>query len=800
MVENKIICVHCGDVCDSKNIRIGENYFCCEGCKLVYEILNENNLCNYYDINSNPGIKTAPVGKKKYEYLDDETIIRQLLDFSNDDISVVTFNIPQMHCSSCIWLLENLYRIHKSVVKSQVNFISKRAVITFRNKEISLRQVVELLASIGYGPSLKYENLEKKKIEDTNKKLYYKVGITGFCLGNIMLFSFPEYLSIDASSIALQKVFTVLNVIISLPVFFYSASDYFISAFKGIRKKYLNLDVPVSLGIITIYFKSLYDISTGIGPGYMDTLTGLVFLLLVGRLYQNKVYERFNFERDYKSFFPLSVTQFDKGIEKVIPLTRVKTGDKLVIRNGELIPADGILYKGDAEIDYSFITGEWDPVKKNKGEILYAGGKQNKGKIEIEVVKEVSASYLSQLWNNDAFKKSKESAGHSFANKVSYYFTPAILILSAATFIFWLNVSFEAAMNSATSLLIIACPCGLALTSPFTLGNTLRIFGKMGFYLKNTSVIERMTKIDTIVFDKTGTITQKSVNPGSSGVKFNTSLNNEESILVKSLLKNSTHPLSLRIYHTFNPEIPLLDVEDYNEIPGEGIEGKISGRYVKLGKRSFVYQEAYDKETENITVVFLSIDGILRGNYSIDNSYRKGLRSLIDSLSDKYKLLLITGDNDGEKGTLLTYFQKEDNLHFNMSPIAKIEYIKSLHNSGHETLMIGDGLNDAGALKASSVGVAISEDKAFFTPSSDAILDADSFNYVDKFLAFSRTAENIIYTSFIISAIYNSIGVVLAFNNIVTPLMSAILMPLSSITVVVFTVTSTNLMARLRLQ
>jgi len=685
-------------------------------------------------------------------------------------------------------------------VKSQVNFISKRAVITFRNKEISLRQVVELLASIGYGPSLKYENLEKKKIEDTNKKLYYKVGITGFCLGNIMLFSFPEYLSIDASSIALQKVFTVLNVIISLPVFFYSASDYFISAFKGIRKKYLNLDVPVSLGIITIYFKSLYDISTGIGPGYMDTLTGLVFLLLVGRLYQNKVYERFNFERDYKSFFPLSVTQFDKGIEKVIPLTRVKTGDKLVIRNGELIPADGILYKGDAEIDYSFITGEWDPVKKNKGDILYAGGKQNKGKIEIEVVKEVSASYLSQLWNNDAFKKSKESAGHSFANKVSYYFTPAILILSAATFLFWLNVSFEAAMNSATSLLIIACPCGLALTSPFTLGNTLRIFGKMGFYLKNTSVIERMTKIDTIVFDKTGTITQKSVNPGSSGVKFNTSLNNEESILVKSLLKNSTHPLSLRIYHTFNPEIPLLDVEDYNEIPGEGIEGKISGRYVKLGKRSFVYQEAYDKETENITVVFLSIDGILRGNYSIDNSYRKGLRSLIDSLSDKYKLLLMTGDNDGEKGTLLTYFLKEDNLHFNMSPIAKIEYIKSLHNSGHETLMIGDGLNDAGALKASSVGVAISEDKAFFTPSSDAILDADSFNYVDKFLAFSRTAENIIYTSFIISAIYNSIGVVLAFNNIVTPLMSAILMPLSSITVVVFTVTSTNLMARLRLQ
>ncbi|MHC1737144.1 MAG: heavy metal translocating P-type ATPase metal-binding domain-containing protein [Ignavibacteriaceae bacterium] len=799
MEEEKIICVHCGDVCDSRNIRIGDSYFCCEGCKLVYEILNENNLCNYYDINSNPGIKNAPIGKKKYEYLDDETIVRQLLDFTNDEISVVTFNIPQMHCSSCIWLLENLYRISKSVIKSQVNFIGKRAVITYRKNEITLRQVVELLASIGYEPTLRYESLEKKKIEDVNKKLYYKMGIAGFCLGNIMLLSFPEYLSIDASSEALRKIFTVLNVIISLPLFFYSASDYFISAFKGLRKKYLNLDVPVSLGIITIYIKSLYDIFNGLGPGYMDTLAGLIFLLLIGRLYQNKVYERFNFERDYKSFFPLSVTRIDKGIEKVIPLTRIKTGDKLVIRNGELIPADGMLYKGEAEIDYSFITGEWEPVKKGKGEVLYAGGKQTRGKIEIEVIKEVSASYLSQLWNNDAFKKTKESTEHSFANKVSYYFTPAILILSATTFVLWLGTSFEAAMNSATSLLIIACPCGLALTSPFTLGNTMRIFGKMGFFLKNTYVIERMTKVDTIVFDKTGTITQKSASPGAGDVKFSREMTNEEKIIAKSLLRNSTHPLSIRIYHTFTADVLLADVDDYNEIPGEGIEGRVNGRNVKLGKRSFVYSEKSIAETENTTVVFLSIDNELCGHFTLINSYRKGLKKLIDNLKEKYKLLLITGDNDSEKETLVTYFGKEENLHFQMSPSEKIDYIKSISREGHETLMIGDGLNDAGALKASSVGVAISEDKAFFTPSSDAILDAASFSNVDRFMAFAKTARKIIYTSFLISFIYNSIGVVLAFNNIVTPLMSAILMPLSSITVVLFTVMSTNIMAKMRL-
>lgn len=799
MEKEKINCVHCGDVCDSKNIRIGDNYFCCEGCKLVYEILNENNLCTYYDINSKPGIKTAPVGKKKYEYLDDETIVRQLLDFTNNEVSVVTFNIPQMHCSSCIWLLENLYRINKSVIKSQVNFIGKRAVITYRKNEITLRQVVELLASIGYEPTLRYESLEKQKIEDVNKKLYYKVGIAGFCLGNIMLFSFPEYLSIDASSIALRKVFSVLNVIISLPLFFYSASDYFISAFKGISKKYLNLDVPVSLGIFTIYVKSLYDIFNGFGPGYMDTLAGLIFLLLVGRLYQNKVYERFNFERDYKSFFPLSVTKIDKGVEKVIPLTRIKTGDKLLIRNGELIPADGMLYKGEAEIDYSFITGEWEPVKKEKGEILYAGGKQSRGKIEIEVIKEVSASYLSQLWNNDAFKKTKETEEQSLANKVSYYFTPVILILSATTFILWMGSSFEEAMNSATSLLIIACPCGLALTSPFALGNTMRIFGKMGFYLKNTHVIEIMRKVDTIVFDKTGTITQKSGSSGSGDVRFSRGMTEEEDIIVKSLLRNSTHPLSIRIYHTLSPNVPLADVEDYNEIPGEGIEGRVNGRSVKLGKRSFVYSEKSPAETENTTVVFLSIDNKLCGHFTLTNSYREGLKKLIDSLKGKYKLLLITGDNDSEKETLITYFGKDENLHFQITPSEKIDFIKSINEKSHTTLMIGDGLNDAGALKASSVGVAISEDKAFFTPSSDAILDAASFGYMDKFMDYSKTAGKIIYISFIISAIYNTIGVVLAFSNIVTPLMSAVLMPLSSITVVVFTVLSTNIMARMRL-
>ncbi len=405
IIQEKTICYHCGEECPDHSVSKGNIYFCCEGCKVVYEILEENNLCNYYAIDQTPGsTRKNPFLKNKFEYLDDTDLIKQLTEFSNETISKTTFYIPDMHCSSCIWLLEHLFKFNEAILDSKVNFLKKQLSVTYLHNGISLRGIVELLTSIGYEPSINLSDIETEKIKYSGKQLYAKIGIAGFAFGNVMLLSFPEYLSIDASSEGLKHTFAFIIFILSLPVLFYCSSDFFISAYKGVQKKIINIDVPLSIGIIALFGKSTYHIFTFTGPGYMDSFTGLIFFLLIGKIFQNKTFELLNFDRNYKSYFPIAVTIKKEGNEKIIPLEKLQLKDRIIIRNQELIPADSILINGEGNIDYSFVTGESIPIPKVNGDMVFAGGKQSGSTIELEVVKDVSQSYLTRLWNTSGEK------------------------------------------------------------------------------------------------------------------------------------------------------------------------------------------------------------------------------------------------------------------------------------------------------------------------------------------------------------------------------------------------------------
>jgi Cu+-exporting ATPase len=785
-------CYHCGDECKDDSIRIDEKLFCCNGCKTVYEILDQNRLCNYYNLEQNPGISPNFNFGNRFDYLDDPSTIQKILDFQDENISKATFHIPQMHCSSCIWLLENLYKLNSAVSYSQVNFLKKELCVTFNHNKVSLKDLIKLLTSIGYEPQILLESVEQKTDNKVSQTLHLRIGVAGFCFLNVMVFSFPEYLGIDVTDSFLKNFFVTLNFILSLPVVFFSGWEYFGSALKGLRKKIINIDFPISLGILALFGRSVYEALSQTGAGYFDSLTGLIFLLLIGKFFQEKTYSYLNFERNYKSFFPLSVTIKSDGSEKSIPLNMLMVGNRIIVRKNEIIPADSILFNGDGKIDYSFITGESKPVSKVSGEMIYAGGRQLGSAIELEVIREVSQSYLTQLWNNDIFNKKSESFFTNFSNVISKRFTIFVLLTAFISAAFWLPSSFATAINVFTAVLIVACPCAIALSVPFTFGNAMRIFGRNKFYLRNTSVIEDLGKVDSIVFDKTGTITQL----GKSDLVFTGAvLNSFQQKIIKSLVRNSTHPLSLKIYNSLEGE-EFFPVTKFDEIPGLGINGVVYGNSVKVGSKEFVDQSA---EVDNITTkVFVSMNDEVLGFFSVTNSYREGIGEIIKSLSKRFKLSLLSGDNEGEKFNLLKFFNKEDELLFNQSPEDKLDFVKSLQSSNKKVLMVGDGLNDAGALKQSEVGIAVTEDISSFSPACDAILDASKLNLLPKFLNYSQSAIKIIYISFVISFFYNLIGLGFAIQGMLSPLIAAVLMPLSSISVVLFATFSTNLIAKKR--
>jgi len=787
---NDLLCYHCGNSCDNESITVKEKFFCCNGCKTVFEIFSENDLTCYYDLDQNPGAIPEEI-QGKYDFLSNQKIVEKLVEFDDNGTQVVSLYIPHIHCSSCIWVLENISKLQKNIITSQVNFPKKTIRITYNSNTTNLKEIVLLLSSIGYEPYISLEDYEvgKKRIDRT---LLYQLAIAGFAFGNVMFLSFPEYFEVNEFWLEQYKyVFRWLMLAFSLPVVIYSAKGYFVSAYKGLRSKILNIDVPIALGILVLFLRSSVEVVFDLGSGFFDSLTGLVFFLLIGKFFQQKTYSFLSFERDFKSYFPIAVTKINTdNSEENIQIYEVEKGDRLLIRHQELIPVDGILIKGNANIDYSFVTGESVAVEKNSGDKIFAGGKQMNGIIEMEVLKSVSQSYLTQLWSNDVFTKEKTSKFKTLTDTISKKFTFFVLTIAVVATLYWLFTDASKALNVFTAVLIIACPCAIALAAPFTLGNLLRILGKKKFYLKNAAVIEKMAAIDTIIFDKTGTLTS---NKKNNIIYKGTLLSQAETDVLENAVRMSNHPLSWMLYASFE-SVNLVELEYYKEYVGKGIEASLNGIVMKLGSQSFVDNNLRKQPFE--TAIHISINGNYSGKYVFKNAYRKYMKRLFSKLDFNYSLSVLSGDNEGEKNYLKRYLPKKVNFLFNQQPEDKLIYIQSLQAKGKKVLMIGDGLNDAGALAQSDVGIALSENTNVFSPACDAILDARKFRNIATYLQLSKKAIRIIKYSFVLSLCYNVIGLYFAVTGQLEPVIAAILMPLSSITIVVFTTIMTNILGK----
>lgn len=774
-------CAHCQqaikDVVPSDD---GQRLYCCYGCKVVDELLE----------NPSPLLDAKQWASAKFNYLDEAKIRARLLDFDEAKLARLVVHLPAIHCSSCIFLLENLAQVESGILAVQVHFSRKEATISFRSDQLALSQVAALLDYVGYPPDFKTRLGSKDK---SGRRLLIQMGVAGFFFGNTMLLALPEYFDESlAADPQLQAFFRYLMLLFSLPVLLYSARDYYRTAYKGLRAGSLSIDLPIAVGVSVLFLRSAYEVLSATGPGYFDSLTGLVFFLLVGKWYQAKTYQNFSFDRDLRSFLPLAAQQLVNGEERAVAIDELAVGDEIVVRQGEILPADAELRSERSEIDYSYLTGESLPLSKSRGESVFAGARITGNASRFVLRKTVDHSYLSSLWGREAFA---ESAGQkqktSLTDKISQYFTPVVLVIALLGAAFWSYFDSSKALFVFTAVLIVACPCALALAEPFAAGSLMRWYGRQGFFLKNSAVLRRLQELDHVVFDKTGTLTE----PDSVQVEWHGDpLSFAEKWAVATLALNAQHPLAKPLLRHLAVEQAQADAAlRFEEASGEGVGARVRGAYYRMGKASFLGLQ----DRAGTTAVYLEKDALVLGYFSFYQKIRPGLAPLVQELKSEYKLSLLSGDNQAERRRFGELLGADIQLHFDHSPHQKLDYLHARQAQGERLLMLGDGLNDAGALQQAEVGISLCEESLNFFPASDALLQAGSFPLLGRFLRLARQNKGIVREAFALSLAYNVIGVSVALAGLMSPLIAAILMPISSVTVVLYVSLKTTWQARL---
>ncbi len=769
VISKKLYCAHCG-LPAHKSIEEDGLYFCCHGCKTAHHFLSEIKGCEIPE-------KQKPRDSQELNHLDSPEVIENWIIGKRGKAILVRFSIPNIHCASCVQVLERLYTRKDGIIDCRVNFLKKETEITYLPETISFREVVAFLDEISYGPNLSENGAEKNKKQMSESMLWtLRMAMAGFCAGNIMLLSFPDYLGLEDESY--QRFFGWLNLFLAMPAVFFSGWIYLKAVYTGITKRILNIDVPIGVGMIATLILSLYEIISGTGTGYFDSLTGLIFFLLIGRWVQNRTFQFLSFERDFKSYFPLSVIRLKDNEEEIVISSHIKKGDLIKIRHGEIVPCDGIFFSGEALIDYSFVSGESNLIKIEPGKQIMAGGKQNAGVLILKVTREMSGSHLVTLWNNPIFKKEGKASVKTFADSVAFYFTPIVLLLATLVAVYWAFNDPTKSWHSFVSILIIACPCTLALAYPIALGNTMRLLGKNGFFLKKSEVVENMAQSDTLVFDKTGTLTDR------FGVKveyLGSEMSQQEKEALASTFSSSTHPLSsavsnfLKIKTTSGPEL-------FNEEKGQGLRAVWNEIQVEAGSANFLKVPAINESGSHI---YIKINDLYKGCFIIKSSPLPFVTHLIFKLGLYFQLHLLSGDHaEGQDFWQKLFENQNGKTSFAQTPESKLLYINKLQNKNLKVAMVGDGLNDAGALKQANVGIAIAADAHQFTPGSDAILLASELPNLSNYFQMARNTMTIVKLCFLVSLLYNAIGLSYAIMGNLEPIVAAILMPASSLSVV----------------
>lgn len=779
------ICLHCDEsavapLFDKEDVS-HERPFCCEGCLTVYKVIQGKGLGEYYSIKnaSNVFKRRAPVeySKSRFTYLNDPQFLKEY-SWTSGNHQAMEFYLEGIHCLACLWLIEKLPEFVKDVHSAKLDL--ERSVVTVVLNENGQFSTPALeLAKLGYRPHPIRKNEETnifRKREERNWLI--RIGISGAAAGNIMLYAVSNY---GGASGSYAELFNAISVVFAVPIFTFCAWPFYQNAWNAIKNKTVSIDIPISLSLIMGGLMGVLSMLRGIPDNYFDSLSALVFLLLLSRYFLQKIQEKGLEASDLHFFYQSDSVlivddKFADGFREIHPRF-IKTGDVLKILPDELIPADGKITKGSSHVNLSLLTGESVPFKVETGDPVFSGTQNLDNEILIEVTKTSDESRLGQILKNVENGWTHKSQIVQLTNNISKYFTVTVITLSVVLFLYlFQSHSFKEALEGAMTLMIVTCPCALALAVPLTFTRSLSKASEEGIIIKSDEVIERLSKIQNIFIDKTGTITFGKIKVVRMGVESIPKNNIYD--IIYALEKNSKHPVGVALREFAAPHIQdYFLVTDHMEIPGIGVTGQIHGHHYEINRTGLLE------------------DGRRVATFELADKVRDDSRSSLKFLQKAgFKVHILSGDNREVALQIGKSVQLDPGFIFSeLSPENKSEIVRK----SKQTMMIGDGANDAIALSEASVGVAVMGSMDISLRAADVYLSTPGLSPVVKLMVLSRETMKVIRRNLVLSLLYNSSSVVFAFTGLISPLVAAIIMPLSSLTVLISTLYGTRELRKL---
>jgi len=790
----------------------GQKTFCCRACRAIYLLITEEGLQDFYKKREWKSFGIPDVLRESKESGSSVPVVERdsLAPYIRGDgaIKEADLMIDGIRCSSCIWLNERILEHTTGVVSARLNFATHRALIKWDSSQVTLGGIMSRITSIGYLARPYTPALQEAFMQKQNRDLLIRLGTALFFSMQLMMVSFGLYAGffqgIEPSA---KRVLELAAFLLCTPVLFYSGWPFLNGAFRGLRNRTLNMDLLICTGALSAYILSTHHLLSG-GEVYFDTAAMIITLVLLGRFLENSAKSKASQAVSRLLSLQPREARIVKGDGRIlVSITDVQRGDLLEVRPGEKIPLDGIVRDGISEVDESLVTGESKPVEKLPGMDVIGGSMNGLGTIILEVARIGKETILSQIARLVENAQAFTAPIQRFADRISLYFIPFIIIMSVATFVFWsqrLNGGLP--ILHAVSVLVIACPCALGLATPVAVLAGTGKAARGGILIKGGDILERLHKVDTIVLDKTGTITTGKMHVVELRIA-GFGLRNDDSegqtskseMLIQfaaSAEQGSEHLMGQAIVNYAKEQgVELLKAGSFKALPGQGVRAEVLGASICVGKRVFLEQEgvqispeivteAERLEHEGQTVVWVARNNAVLGIIALMDTPRTDAQNAIEKLkSMKIDIIMITGDNQttanavAEKTGIL-------NVSAGILPAGKSEELTRLRAAGKVVAMVGDGINDAPALAAADIGMAMAEGSDIAMESADVVLMRSDLSSVVQAIEVSKKTFKIIKQNLFWAFFYNVAAIPLAMAGVLSPIVAAAAMAMSSVTVV----------------